>query len=151
MSSTSPLGILVVASLAAACQRDERVATTADAATPPRVRAARLADSVWLVDDETGDSLLLRRVVLTDSAANTLKGVLTAEPPVVLGDTAVSGLLHDGGIITAGFVYDPRSRTVARLRLPESPLSGSAPSSRQTGVTWRTSRPIPGCSSTRWC
>ena len=99
---------------------------TGDSAHPRRTgqqhggtpASVALIDSVPFRDD-MGEGGYLRRVELrSQRAADTIGGVLTAEVPVLVGDSLVTGFAYEGSAITKGFVYHADSRRLDLVALP---------------------------------
>jgi hypothetical protein len=95
----------------AACARGE----------PPEPAATELAavlvDSVPYAN-ELADGWLQRVRVTAGDRVDTLDGVLTRSPPVVVGDSAVVGLLAEENQVTGVFVYHAATGAVRRIPAP---------------------------------
>lgn len=99
---------------AAACAPSAR---SGPAPAPAAVRVA-LVDSVpYSTEMEEG---VLRRVEVRSAAGtDTIADVLTFVPPIVRADGRVLGFVWEEAALREAFVYDPASRRVERVALPE--------------------------------
>jgi len=110
----------------AACHKAEPLPEAAAAPPAARITSVALVDSVAY--DAGPTSGVLRRVEVRYGARrDTVPGVLTFDPPGVLGDTAVVGFAYDQDSVTGVFVYAPARRAV-RVRSLVPALSDFAPS-----------------------
>jgi hypothetical protein len=88
------IGAPLVAALA--CGRADRSGQSDTLpARPIRILAADLAASVAVEDDVSGTLYLHRVAVRTDRSTDTLRGVVTAQRPFLVGDSVVYGLMYD--------------------------------------------------------
>jgi hypothetical protein len=86
-----------------------------------------LIDSVAFQDDMRGVVYLRRVAVRTDRSTDTLRGIVTLQRPVVVGDSIVYGLIYDGvDVVAGGFRYQPGDG-VERLAWPETPIFNTTP------------------------
>jgi hypothetical protein len=143
---------LVVLSALAACA--PRV-STAPAPAPVAV-TVELVDSIpW--ENELGDGTLRRVQVRVGARVDTVPGVLTAEPPVVVDGARVLGFVYEDDQVVSGFRYDVGTGRREILALPDD-FSGAfsvpslAPDGRHIayvvaagdGVGWGVVRTWPG-------
>ena len=111
--------------LAVACEPAKR--SDHSYARPARVTAVDWVDSVAIHDDLNGVVYLRRVAVRTDRSTDTLRGVVTLQRPIVVGDSVVYGFIYDGiDVVAAGFRYQPGDG-VERLAWPEAPIFNTAP------------------------
>jgi len=97
-----------------ACRRSEPAAGSASGAV--HITGVALVDSVPFDGGPT--SGVLRRVeVQLGERRDTIPGVLTFDPPGVLGDSAVVGFAFGRDSVTGVFVYAPARRSVTRRSL----------------------------------
>lgn len=78
-----------------------------DNAEPPAIASVALVDSVHWVDRGPleDEGVLWHVAVRYGSRVDTLSGVLTAEQPVVVGDSVVAGFAYERDLIVSGFRY----------------------------------------------
>lgn len=96
---------------------EEGPADSASDAAAVAIDRVELVDSVpWKGGD--GHGALHRVVVHRGGIPDTIPAILTDEPPVVVGDSIVTGITHSGGGVTRGFVYRPALHRVESLPLP---------------------------------
>jgi hypothetical protein len=78
----------------------------------------RLIDSA-LVEDETGSEWVRYRVaVVTTRGEDTVPDIRANAPPLVLGDSIVTGVAYEGGTATGVFEYRLSTRRLKRRELP---------------------------------
>jgi hypothetical protein len=82
---------------------------------------------VAIQDDVIGTIYLHRVAVRTDRSTDTLRGVVTAQRPIVVGDSVVYGLIYDGVKAVAGFRYYAGG-SVEQLPWPRTPVFNTTPS-----------------------
>jgi hypothetical protein len=120
--------VLVLLLGAGACHKREGApATGSRSADSARVTGVALVDSVPL-GGEPGSGTLRRVEVRLGTRRDTVPGVLTFDPPGVLGDTAVVGFAYDQESVTGVFVYSPARHSVTRRDVVHA-LSDFSPSS----------------------
>jgi hypothetical protein len=89
----------------------------------PQTRSAAVAaDSLALVDTvawEGSGARVGRVVVYHAGGEDTIPDLLTAEPPVLVGDTVVHGFAYYGPLVTEGFRYRVGSGQVEWLQPPD--------------------------------
>jgi hypothetical protein len=90
--------------------------------------AVRLVDSVpWTVEFGMDASGVLHRVAVDYAGrTDTLKGILTALPPVLVGDSVIFGFSFREAELLAGFRYDLREHALTIISVP-SEVSESQP------------------------
>jgi hypothetical protein len=113
VKTAAPLALTALA-LAAACAPAVR---SGPAPSPASVRVA-LVDSVPFAT-EMHEGVLRRVEVRSAAGVDTIADVLTFVPPVVRADGQVLGLVWKGVDLREAFVYDPATRRLERVALPD--------------------------------
>lgn len=90
------------------------------------IRSVALADSVAFSNELIGTGYLHRVSISTADGTDTLPDVLTAQVPVLVGDSSVHGLLYEQDRVIGGFRYTPQGG-VQRRRLPSDLYEYSTP------------------------